>query len=78
MELPLNRSLIFLCLGIEDLYSRGIVGSDDFECDTLCDFCISLDVLLGHNDSIILSLLPTNVSCCCQSHSVTLGVQTTT
>ena len=65
MEPPLNKSLIFLCLVAKDLYNEGAIGDDGSKYRTLCDFHIDLDASLGHDDSPILRLLPTNVSCCC-------------
>ena len=78
MEPHLNKSLIFLRLTVKDLYNERAIGDDGSEYRTLCDFHIGLGASLGRDDSPVLCLLPTNVSCCCQSHSVTLGVQTTT
>ena len=70
MKPHLNKSLIFLCLVVEDSYSEGIIGGDGFECRILCDFHIGLGTSLGCDDSLILRLLPTNVSCCYRSHFV--------
>ena len=76
VEPPSNKSLIILCLAIEDLYNEGAIGGDGLEYRMLCDFCIGLGASLECDDSLVLHLLPTNVSSCCQSHSVALEVRT--
>ena len=58
MEPPLNRSLTFLYLAVEDLYNEWAISGDSSQCCTLCDFHIGLGASLRHDKCLILHLLP--------------------
>ena len=49
----LKRFLTFFCLATKDLCNEGAISGDGSKCWTLCDLCMCLVGLVGHEDSLI-------------------------